>query len=285
MCEVNNMDNDLLDLLAQELGEIHRWEEECPGVYYLAVIPNAEIAEEYYIVLEDAPISQEARAMGRPLKSSSARAYLLDSEDGAHAAVKYEVLRYLTLQGLPLPEGSSLGEAALFGMERRPDYFGAYPVPFLTPWGLTLRHRPLDNGIYWIETERCVEILAVCHPVCEELSEGLPELGRTLEAEGEMGYLYFQKEAACVAIWELLRVRSELTTSGLIRRTELMNAIWEHQPGYALGYNAQEQAGLHDALGLLLYALGVEDRELEGSPEYMIAVTEGVGTDYIGFWK
>ena len=39
------MDNDLLDLLAQELGEIHRWEEECPGVYYLAVIPNAEIAE------------------------------------------------------------------------------------------------------------------------------------------------------------------------------------------------------------------------------------------------
>ena len=279
------MDNDLLDLLAQELGEIHRWEEECPGVYYLAVIPNAEIAEEYYIVLEDAPISQEARAMGRPLKSSSARAYLLDSEDGAHAAVKYEVLRYLTLQGLPLPEGSSLGEAALFGMERRPDYFGAYPVPFLTPWGLTLRHRPLDNGIYWIETERCVEILAVCHPVCEELSQGLPALGRTLEAEGLVGYLYFQKEAACVAIWELLRVRSELTTSGLIRRTELMNAIWEHQPGYALGYNAQEQAGLHDALGLLLYALGVEDRELEGSPEYMIAVTEGVGTDYIGFWK
>lgn len=279
------MDQNLMESLAHDLGEIYRWEEECPGVYYLAVIPNAETAEEYYIVLEDAPISQEARAMGRPLKSSSARAYLLDSEDGSHAAVKYEVLRYLTLQGLPLPEGSSLGEAALFGMERRPDYFGAYPVPFLTPWGLTLRHRPLDNGIYWIETERCVEILAVCHPACEELSEGLPELGRTLEAEGEMGYLYFPKEAACVAIWELLRIRSELTASGLIRRPELMNAIWEHQPGYALGYNAQEQAGLHDALGLLLYALGVEDRELKGSLEYMIAVTEGVGTDYIGFWR
>lgn len=279
------MDQNLLESLAHDLGEIYRCEEECPGVYYLAVIPNAESAEEYYIVLEDAPISQEARAMGKPLKSSSARAYLLDSEDGAHAVVKYEVLRYLTLQGLPLPEGSSLGEAALFGMERRPDYFGAYPVPFLTPWGLTLRHRPLDNGIYWIETEQCVEILAVCHPACAELSDGLPELGRTLEAEGEMGYLYFPKEAACVAIWELLRVRSELTASGLIRRPELMNAIWEHQPGYALGYNAQEQAGLHDALGLLLYALGVEDRELKGSLEYMIAVTEGVGTDYIGFWR
>ena len=30
------MDNELLDLLAYELGEIHRWEEECPGVYYLS---------------------------------------------------------------------------------------------------------------------------------------------------------------------------------------------------------------------------------------------------------
>lgn len=142
------MDNELLDLLAYELGEIHRWEEECPGVYYLAAIPDADDPEEYYIVLENAPISQEARAIGRPLKSSSALAYLLDSEDGAHTAVKYEVLKYLTAHGLPLPEGSSLRDASLFGMEHRPDYFGAYPVPFLTPWGRTLRHRPLDNGVY-----------------------------------------------------------------------------------------------------------------------------------------
>ena len=56
-------------------------------------------------------------------------------------------------------------------------------------------------------------------------------------------------------------------------------------PGYALGCNAQEQAGLHDTLGLLLYALGVEDRELEGSPEHMITVTPAAGTDFIGFWR
>ena len=280
------MDNELLDLLAYELGEIHRWEEECPGVYYLAAIPDADDPKEYYIVLENAPISQEARAIGRPLKSSSALAYLLDSEDGAHTAVKYEVLKYLTAHGLPLPEGSSLRDASLFGMERRPDYFGAYPVPFLTPWGRTLRHRPLDNGVYWIETERCVEGLALCYPVWDgELSEGMSELGRTLEIEGEMGYLYFIKDASCVALWELLRTRSELIDAGLIRKPELMNAIWKHQPRYALGYNAQEQAGLHDTLGLLLYALGVEDRNLEGSPEYMIAMDPDAGTDYIGFWR
>ena len=161
-----------------------------------------------------------------------------------------------------------------------------YPVPFLTPWGRTLRHRPLDNGVYWIETERCVEVLALCYPVWDgELSEGMSELGRTLEIEGEMGYLYFIKDASCVALWELLRTRSELIDAGLIRKPELMNAIWRHQPGYALGYNAQEQAGLHDTLGLLVYALGVEDRDLEGSPEYMIAMDPDAGTDYIGFWR
>lgn len=280
------MDDDLLDLLAYELGEIHRWEEECPGVYYLAVLPDTANAEEYYIVLEDASISQEVRAMGRPLQSAPVLTYRLDSEDGAYTAVKYEVLKYLTLHGLPLPEDSSLLDAALFGAERCPNYFGAYPVPLCTPWGRTLRHRPLDNGVYWIETEQCVEVLAVCYPVWDgELSEGLLEIGRKLEAEGDMGYLYFLREAACVAVWELLRTRSELIDAGLIRKPELMNAIWRYQPGYALGYNAQEQAGLHDVLGLLLYALGVEDRELKGSPEYMIAMDPETGTDFIGFWK
>lgn len=52
-----------------------------------------------------------------------------------------------------------------------------------------------------------------------------------------------------------------------------------------MGYNAQEQAGLNDALGLLLYAMGVEDRELEGSSEHMISITPETGTDYTGFWK
>lgn len=64
-----------------------------------------------------------------------------------------------------------------------------------------------------------------------------------------------------------------------------MNAIWEYYPEYAMGFNAQEQAGLNDGLGLLLYALGVEDRELEGSVEYMISITPETGADFIGFWN
>jgi len=280
------VNDELLKLLSYELGEILRWEKECLGVYYLSVRPEDGIGREYYAVFEDAPVSREARAMGRRLKSVPALVYPMGLEDGPQLAVKYEVFRYKIKHGFPLPEGDSLREAALYGMELCPEYFGTYPVPPVTPWGYTLRHRPLDSGIYWIETDQCVEVLAVCHPVwATELSEGLLGIAGKLECEGVMGYRYFLRQTACVAIFELLRTRPELTELGLIRKAELMNAIWEHQPGYAMGYNAQEQAGLHDAVGLLLYALGVEDRELEGSTEHMVTMDPKTGSDFIGFWK
>lgn len=280
------MNDELIDLLTHELGKILQWEEECPGIYYIGVLSDEGTGQEYYLALENAPISQEVRAMGRPLEEVAAFIYPMDTEEGARYAVEYEVLKYKITHGLPMPEGASLRETALYGMELCPDYFGTYPVPPLTPWGYTLRHRPLDAGIFWIETDQCVQVLTVCHPVwATELSKGLLEIAHKLEHEDKMGYLFFREESACVAIWEFLRTRPELIDTGLIRKAELMNAIWRYQPGYALGYNAQEQAGLHDALGLLLYALGVEDRELEGSPEYMIAMDPEAGTDYIGFWR
>lgn len=280
------MDSELLGLLTHELGEIASWEKECPGVYYLSVLPTIEAGGEYYAVLEDAPISQEARTIGCKLENVPILLYRLEAEDGAWAAVEYEILRYKIMHGLPLPEGKSLRASALYGAELRPDYFGAYPVPSLTPWGHTLRHRLLDNGVCWIETNQCVEVLAVCYPIWDgELSEGLQKIGQRLGMEEELGYIYFLRDAACVAIWELLWTRPALVSTGLIRKPELMNAIWEYQPGYAMGYNAQEQAGLHDVLGLLLYALGVEDRELEGSPKDMITITPDAGTNFIGFWR
>ena len=159
------MGNELLALLVYELGEIYLCEEQCPGVYYLSILPTMGKGGEYYAVLKDAPISQEARAMGRQLEGGPVLVYPLEGEDGAWAAVDYEVLRYRTQHSLPLPEGKSLRAAALYGMEQCPDYFGTYPIPPMTPWGYTLRHRPLDNRIYWMETDQCVEVLAVCHPV------------------------------------------------------------------------------------------------------------------------
>ncbi len=62
----------------------------------------------------------------------------------------------------------------------------------------------------------------------------------------ELSYLFFEERASCTAIFELLKVRPEWLETGLIRRPELMNAIWKYAPMYAAAYNAQEQAGLHD---------------------------------------
>ena len=82
-----------------------------------------------------------------------------------------------------------------------------------------------------METDRCVEVLAVCYPVWDgELSEGMQSLGQKLVPEDEMGYIYFPKRAACVVIWELLRTRPALVSTGLIRKSELMNVIWEFHP-------------------------------------------------------
>ena len=64
-----------LPIDAGELGEIRGVEEECPGVYFVAVGPEAEpggfqVLEGYYLVLDGAPISQEAREYGTPLRNA-----------------------------------------------------------------------------------------------------------------------------------------------------------------------------------------------------------------------
>lgn len=79
--ETDSMDGELLELLADELGKILQWEEECPGVYYLGVLPEDEGGggREYYLVFENAPISQKVRAMGLyPPAPSTGQRDLLD---------------------------------------------------------------------------------------------------------------------------------------------------------------------------------------------------------------
>ena len=38
-------------------------------------------------------------------------------------------------------------------------------MPLHTPRGNTVRHKRLLNGVYWIETDQCRELLAVCYPI------------------------------------------------------------------------------------------------------------------------
>lgn len=284
------MDKELLSILQYELGEVIDWDELCPGAYYFGVEPNPDSpfsCSEFYLVLPDAPITQEARGLGKTLDGVPGLLYPIDPpEEGGWTAVMYELCGN---KAASIPEGWTLADAAIEGMELCPAYFGAFPVPTSTPWGWTFRHRALDNGIYWIETSQRKTVLAVCHPIwTSEFSVYTTQAGQKLvcgqDGDEEFDYLFFEGKTACIAIFELLKARPQWLDTGLIRKPELMNAIWEHAPEYAAIYNRDEQAGLHDGLSILVQMLG-GDSEPQGAPEYMIALYPGAGTDFTGFWK
>lgn len=288
------MNDELLNLIETELGEIKSWEEECPGIYYLSVQPNGDTncCLEYYVVTERASLSRDALALGKMIDGVPCRLYPIDPpEEGAWTAVMYELAKYRLAHGLPPCSGWSLTGVAAKGMELCPSYFGTFPVPPRTPWGWTLRHRALDNGIYWMETSQAKTVLAVCNPIwTSELSDGVTRFGKMLE-DGKssvdkeaLSYLFFDEASSCTAIFELLKVRPEWLRCGAIRKPELMNAIWRYAPLYAAAYNAEEQAGMHDGLAILLRLLG-EDSEPQVSPENMISLGENNGTDFIGSWR
>lgn len=228
------MENELLSLLRYELGEVTDCEELRPGVYYLGVQPDPDSAypcSEYYLVLPDAPITREARALGRPLDGIPGLLYPIDPPDeGGWTAILYELCKNQFRHGSPAFESWSLADAAMEGMELCPAYFGAFPVPPYTPWGWTLRHKALDNGVYWLETSQCKTVLAVCCQIWStEFSDGVIRAGKKLPrgktGDVELDYLFFEKGASCAAIFELLKVRPEWLDIGLIRRPELMNAM------------------------------------------------------------
>ena len=284
------MDNELLDMLAHELGEISRWEKECPGVYCLSILPESEDAlfcAEYYLVLDSAPISKEARGYGTPLENGQGLVFSLEQEGSGAKIIEYEIYKYRVLHHLPLPGNETLHGCAVYAAELYPEYFGMLPVPTLTPWGYTTRHSALASGIYWIETDQCVETLAVSHPAwAADLSEGVLRHARQTDYDTEhginhtLGYKFFSQKQSCVVIFELLQYHSEWLANGRVYLPALMNAILEYWPEYAVSFNAHEQAGLNDGAGLLLRTMGI-DVELSGSEEHMISLTPGAGTDYL----
>lgn len=287
------MKEELLSALRHELGEVIEWDELCPDVFYIGVQLDPDCpyqCGEYCLALPDAPISQEARALGKAADGVPGLLYPVDPPvEGGWTAILYEVCKIRSRHDLPPLEGWSLADAAMEGMELCSAYFGPFPVPPRTPWGWTLRHRALDNGIYWMETDQCVEVLAVCHPIwSSEFSDGVTQTGKKLTKESadseDLNYLFFNRETSCAAVFELLKARPQWLDRGMVRRAELMNAVWQYQPMYAAAYNAQEQKGLHDGLGILLQMLG-EDSEPQGSVEHMVSLDSRAGTDFIGFWK
>ncbi len=266
-----------------ELGSTVEKEQLCPGIYFLSARNEDErLAREYYAVMEKSAIPQKAKSYGR--KFPDLWLFSLDDGSEEYKIIKFEVAYYRARNHLPLEE--PLRTTAFFAAQSFPDYFGAFPVPLQTPRGYTIRHWILDNGIYWLETDQCEEVLAVCYPVWStELSDLTASLGEQTEydkahnIEDTLGYIFFPLKISCIPLRELLRKRSEWEGT-VLDRPALMNAIWDAVPEYAAWMNSQEQSGKNNLLSALLAEAGVEV-EPHISMDEMITIFPDAGSDFL----
>ena len=278
--------NALLSNLENELGEILITGEKAPGIYYLTVQQDgASFAEEYYAVADTSIISRQAKEYGKRISDW----WLFSMQDDASGwrIIDYELGKYRVKNHLP--QEQTLHDIALDAAEYHPEYFGAYPVPLHTPRGYTTRHWTLANGIYWLETDQCEEVLAVCYPLwTAELSAAVERLGEQTEhdkAQGihkTLGYIFFPAQISCIPIYELMQTRMEVWSGTMIDKPALMNAIWRDAPEYAVMMNRQEQTGMNDLSAMLLrdFDIAAGPRIL---PDRMIAISADTGADYLLF--
>lgn len=269
--------------LESEIGPILSKEEVCPGVYLLSAQNDDELlTRDYYAVMENSNISHEAKSYGK--KISGLWLFPMTGDNENYKIIQYEVAEYRAQNNLPLDE--PLRATAFFAAQSFPDYFGALPIPIYTPRGCTIRHWILDNGIYWLETDQCEELLAVSYPVWStELSDLTANLGEQTEydkahdIEETLGYIFFPAKVSCIPLYELMRTRPEWEGT-IIDRRALMNAIWSSYPDYALEMNRQEQLGQNDLVAATLKTLGI-DVEPNISPDSLLVLYPDAGKDFL----
>lgn len=277
--------NDLLSDLEPEIGTINSCEEICPGVYFIIAKEETSIlAKEYYAVLETAEIFSKVKAYGQ--EKMHLRLYSVDTPRSGWRIVAYEAGMYLTRKGLPLWLHEPLYNFTVAAMEYHPEYFGEYPVPLCTPHGYTLRHRALENGIYWIETDQGEDVLAVCYPVWDaELSKAVLQMSEQTDADRQkgihqtLGYLFFSHAAICAALFELMDLRPEWDGT-LICKPALMNVIWKHLPDFAVVTNLWEQKVPNTVSSLMKELCDVEI-EPQLDPKHIVTMFPDAGEKYM----
>ena len=256
--------------LTAELEEVVAVELKSPGVYYIQT-KNPDYPEVYVVTAAAPAISEKARSYGQEFPGHpDLRIYDIEKPGSGRYVIDFEVRRYQIKCHLPEIENEeSLYTAALYGAEEHPDYFGTFPIPLLTPRGLTARHKTILNGVYWLETDRCEEMLAICYPIWQaDITLSEQNHGEQLEydrihgIDNTLGYLFFSKRNSVIPLYELSLLHSEMKESGVIDMAALLNAICESYPEYTAIHN--EEVSKFD------------------NSEF-IEETPGAGTDFIKF--
>lgn len=279
-----NLD-DYLPALEEEIGPMENIEEWAPGVFFIEADQGGTFMKEYFVVLDEAPMAAKVRNYGQ--KMDGLRLFAQDDDTSGWRIVQYEVSKHSISLGRKnhIPE-EMFHDMSLHAMELHPEYFGTFPVPYHTSSGFTLRHRTLDNGIYWLETSRCKELLAVCFPIWyAELSPASVQMGKPMVFDAAigiqkaMGYIFFTKENSCAAIYELMATRPEWDGT-IIHRPALMNALWEYAPKYAMHLNGGTVQVLEDKLARFLGKAGQEAIP-QPDGKHVIGMFPDAGTDFL----
>jgi len=283
----------LTSILRAELGNIQETEEVCPGVYYAAVSDDqlgSLFAKEYYVVWNRASmITAKAKAYGQRLPS--APEYLLypwDKDDSGWRIVKYESNLYLHKKG-KLPDGErEVRDNIAFGREFHPDYFGCYPLPAVTPWGPAAIYVELASGVFWIITRQKKEVLCVCCPMWEDLSEYTQKMA--VRGNGGLNggdlpeYLLFPRKHAYMPFFELLTTRLQWLERGLITLPQLMNTLCARDAKYVMSHNISAQAEYACMRNTFMKMTGERlPANIDGSR--LITLFPGAGTDYLHMEK
>jgi len=261
--ETKLLEPENLPLDLGKLGIVTEAEIVMPGVYDVVLNQETCLNVDAYIVLKSAAdISNTAKRYGETVESyPDFLIYEESSDKNPRYIISYELFRYKILHHLPLPEEETIRGIASYGAEMYPGYFGDYPVPFLTPWGYTTRHKIIANGLFWLETEQCQRGLAVACPQYDDLSDGARGLAERFDGtlacleKPEPLYLFFREADSSVPLFELLAVKPAKQIVASVDRAALMNAIYQNHPEYAAMYNVAEQSGQHDGLGIFLTLL------------------------------
>lgn len=282
-----------VDALAEDIGVIGRVDLCAPGTYYVSARKREKTGSrrEYYVAERDSTVlSPQAKEYGIPVAAWPALLlFQVGKEQSGYKIVDFELARYLEKNGGLSEPMLPPRCIALFAMGEHPEYFGLYPAPVMTPFGDMLRYRTLENGVFWIETDRNKYTLALCYPIwSSDISDTAQKLGELTEydrkndVEKTYGYLFFSEENSCIPIFELLNIFPGLKTVNL---PALMNAIWTYHPEYAVFGNFLEQQEGNDPLHTMLSGLCPQEVLMDPAVclENIIAYFPEAGTKFVQF--
>lgn len=258
-------------------GEVQFMEEEVGDVLYVVTSMPPFGGKELYVVLPGAVpevISKEALSYGTEIPGGYV--FEMDVKGSGWEIISYELARHKLRQEFTAEGREELYAAAVYAAEKYPAYFGGILPPRSTPWGAVLRHKKVAEGLYFLETDGLVWVLAVAEPIWEvDLSEDAKWFGQLWEQDRLLGrkeaqYFYFRAERCVPVIYELLEYEEyQGFISYISSKAALETRLYLDYPEYTFRHNFVQMTGRgkSDMLRNLASAVGAWDLTEEASSD------------------